>query len=261
MTWTLQTPDLRAYWGIVPPPDARVEPSVSEPYSLGYSFSGTRAVVEIEGRGARRSLRAMTGGFNGAERIHWVGLDRAVECCALRVSERLRRAVADEMAAPGLVDLADVYDSEDAVLAALALRLRAAGRGGWAMSGLELDEVARAALRHVARTAFGGRPPRLNAHGLDAPRLARVVEHLDAHLARRTALEDLAQVAAMSPFQFQRAFKHTTGMTPHAFQTAWRMGRAARMIRAGTPRAAAAKAVGYTPGHGFRAAMRRYAGG
>ncbi|MEM7709837.1 MAG: AraC family transcriptional regulator [Pseudomonadota bacterium] len=233
---------------------------MSRPYSLGYNFWGTQTVVDIEGRGERRSLGAMTGGFNGADRIHWIGLDHAAECCSVRVSERLRRAVAAEMGAPGLVDLADAYNLDDTVLTAMALRLRAAGRGDWTMSSLELDEMARRTLRHVAVTTFGGRLPRVNARGLDAVRLARVVAFLDANLARRTSLQDLAEVAALSPFQFQRAFKHSTGLTPHEFQTAWRMDRAGEMIRSGVARATAARAVGYTPGHGFRAALRRYAG-
>ncbi|MBM2578135.1 helix-turn-helix transcriptional regulator [Jannaschia sp. Os4] len=254
----MQTDDIDAFWGVIPPPDETVEPSVSEPYSLGYNFTGTHAVVDVEGRGERRSLHGMTGGFNGAESIRWVGLDRPAECISVQVSERLRRAVADEMAAPGLVDLADVYDCEDAVLTALALRLRATGRGAWSTSALELEEVVRAALRHIAVDSFGGRLPRANAKGLDGRRLDRVVEFLDANITRRTTLEEFAAVAAMSPFRFQEAFKHSTGLTPHAFQTAWRMDRAAEMIRDGATREAAAGAIGYTPGHGFRDALRRH---
>ncbi|MEM8854083.1 MAG: AraC family transcriptional regulator [Pseudomonadota bacterium] len=257
----MATPDLAAFWGIVLPPDGTRPPTVSDPYSLGFNFHGTKdALVEIEGRTERRRLGIMSGGSNGGEQIAWVGLDRPAECISVTVSDRLRRTIADELRAPRAVDLGDVYHPSDAVLAALAFRLRAAGRGGWPISALELDEIGRSAVRHTMLAYFGGRRPRANAHGLDAIRLARVMDYLDNHLAAPLLLDDLAAVATMSPYQFQRAFRRTTGLSPHEFQCAWRMNRAARLIAAGTTRSKAARAVGYTPGHGFRTTLRKYTG-
>ena len=40
----------------------------------------------------------------------------------------------------------------------------------------------------------------------------------------------MADAAAMSPFHFQRLFRATTGMTPHAYVMARRMERARRML-------------------------------
>lgn len=261
MQWRMGTPDLAAFWGIVPPPDGTRPPTVSDPYSLGFNFHGTKeALVDVEGRTERRRLGILSGGTNGGERVAWIGLDKPAECISVTVSDRLRRTMAAELRAPRAADLGDVYHPSDAVLAALAFRLRAAGRGGWPITALELDEIGRSAVRHTMLTYFGGRPPRANAHGLDAIRLARVMDYLDARLAEPILLDDLAGAATMSPYQFQRAFRRTTGLSPHQFQSAWRMNRAARLVAEGATRSEAAHAVGYTPGHGFRSMLRKYTG-
>ncbi|QPH54522.1 helix-turn-helix domain-containing protein [Pontivivens ytuae] len=260
MTWTIETNELRAFWGVVPPPTQHIAPSVSEAYSIGFNFSGTEALVEIEGRTEARSLGAFTGGANGAERIHWVSLDAPAECAAITISDRLRLEIADELRAERAVDLGDVWNEQEPVLTALALRLRAAGRGGWEMSSLELEELGRGALRYTMIEMFGARRPRINDHRLDRKQLSRVQEYLHANIAKRVTLSELAAVAHISPTHFQRAFRLTTGLSPHQYQTAWRMNRAAGLIRAGVPRGTAARAVGFTPGHGFRTAMRKFVG-
>ena len=202
----------------------------------------------------------MTAGLNAAESVEWIELERSAECISVTLSEPLRHVLADEMRAPLLVDMASVHGLEDPVVSAVALRLRAAGRGGWPLSTLELDELVRRALRHIAITIFGGSYPRINAQGLDTIRLRRVVAYMDAHLDARLLLDELATIASMSPFGFQRAFRHTTGLSPHEFQTAWRMHRAADLIDSGMTRSAVAWSVGYTPGHGFRAMLKKYTG-
>ena len=61
----------------------------------------------------------------------------------------------------------------------------------------------------------------------DNGRAHRIIE---AGLTRRLSLNDLARVAALSPFHFARCFKATTGLAPHQYVLARRIELAKRLI-------------------------------
>src|SRR5207247_1256959 len=50
-----------------------------------------------------------------------------------------------------------------------------------------------------------------------------VAEYTRAHLADVITLDGLAGAVSLSPYHFARAFRATTGMTPHAFVTEHRL--------------------------------------
>ncbi len=58
-------------------------------------------------------------------------------------------------------------------------------------------------------------------------RIHRVVDHIERHLAENMNLEELARVAAFSPYHFHRVFAAMTGETLHRFVTRLRLERAA----------------------------------
>ncbi|MGH9310244.1 MAG: helix-turn-helix domain-containing protein, partial [Vicinamibacterales bacterium] len=75
--------------------------------------------------------------------------------------------------------------------------------------------------------------PARKAHmrgGLSPAALRRVQLFVEANLARRIRLEDLAQRAGLSLHHFARAFKVSAGMTPRAFVEARRLERARQMM-------------------------------
>jgi AraC family transcriptional regulator len=53
--------------------------------------------------------------------------------------------------------------------------------------------------------------------GLPPARLRRVLDYIDANLARDTSIDRLAQLVRMSPRQFARLFLQSTGLTPHQY--------------------------------------------
>jgi AraC family transcriptional regulator len=63
------------------------------------------------------------------------------------------------------------------------------------------------------------------------PRLRRVIEYLQASFGDEISLEQLAQVAGLSPNYFLHAFKQTTGQTPHRYLTELRVARARELLR------------------------------
>ncbi|QTN23364.1 AraC family transcriptional regulator [Rhizobacter sp. AJA081-3] len=119
-----------------------------------------------------------------------------------------------------------------------------------AFDGLLLELVHE--LRPVARIAQPARDEGLS-------RFAPVVEHLREHLAERVTLDELAALAGLSPFHFQRQFKRAHHATPQQLLMALRLFEAKRLLAAGEAPAQVAAAVGLADqAHLTHAFARRY---
>ena len=68
---------------------------------------------------------------------------------------------------------------------------------------------------------------------LDARRLDRVKEFIDAHISEDLTIDTLANEVYLSPFHFARAFKAATGSAPHRYITDRRIERAKALIAEG----------------------------
>lgn len=66
--------------------------------------------------------------------------------------------------------------------------------------------------------------------GLSAHQLAMITEFIRANLARPIRLSELASLAELSPSQFGRAFKISTGTTPHLWHLDARIESAKRLL-------------------------------
>ena len=92
-----------------------------------------------------------------------------------------------------------------------------------------------------------------------APRFAHVVEYLREHLSRSVTLEELSDVAGLSPFHFLRSFKAQHHATPQQMLMALRLYEAKRRLAAGEAPAQVALATGLSDqAHLTRAFARRY---
>lgn len=105
--------------------------------------------------------------------------------------------------------------------------------------------------------ATAERPLPIPRGGLAPWQLTRVTEHLHARHAEAVSLAELAALVGLSVFHFARAFKISTGLPPHRFQTAIRMERA-RLLLATTSRPVTeiAFALGYDSSQSFARAFR-----
>lgn len=91
------------------------------------------------------------------------------------------------------------------------------------------------------------------------PRFAEVTDFLHANLDRSLRLEDLAQVAGLSPFHFLRQFRAQYHVTPQQMLMAYRMHDAKRRLAAGEAAAQVAAATGMVDqAHLTRSFARRY---
>ncbi len=118
-----------------------------------------------------------------------------------------------------------------------------------AQQGLLLDLID--AFRPLAHHA--------SAQGEAGHRFDRVRDYLHDNYMRPITLDELAQVAALSPYHFQRQFKAHYHVTPHQMLMAIRLWRAKAFLTHGMPAAEVAIAVGLTDqSHLTRAFTQRY---
>jgi AraC family transcriptional regulator len=81
---------------------------------------------------------------------------------------------------------------------------------------------------------------------LDERRVAAVVRHLEEHFDRPCSLDELARLAALSPFHFLRVFRAVTGLTPHQYLLRARLRAAATLlVTTHTPVTEVALCVGF----------------
>jgi AraC-like DNA-binding protein len=147
------------------------------------------------------------------------------------------RAALDELAdAEGmrrLGELPTLNGAEDPVLAHLSrIACMAVDPAGPATS-LFLESMLLSVHRHLGGHYAGLAAPRSQARGgLAAWQETRVKEYIDAYLDTNISLLDLARLCQLSPSQFGRAFKASTGMTPHRWLVERRLDRARHLMRA-----------------------------
>lgn len=117
-------------------------------------------------------------------------------------------------------------------------------RGLWdAEDGAAADAVLADLLALLAPLAAGHREAARTTPDVARP-FSRVVDALHGDLAREWRLADLAALADLSPFHFQRAFKAAHGISPHQWRMALRLAEAKRRLARGEPAADVAAAVG-----------------
>lgn len=98
------------------------------------------------------------------------------------------------------------------------------------LRGLLMDVV----IRQRAKTADAGAP-------LDQ-RIHRLVEYISRHITDPLSLVALASEVHLSPQHLVRSFKHSMGVTPHAYIQARRTALAKKLLRTNAPADAAASA-------------------
>lgn len=129
-----------------------------------------------------------------------------------------------------------------------------------------LTEAMAAQDRHASRVAKllqtpGGSRAARRRGGLSAAALHRVQLFVEAHLARKIRVGELAQRSGLSVFYFTRAFRQSMGMTPHAYVQQRRVERA-RELLSRTSRALGdiALEVGFSSQSHFTTVFRRLTG-
>jgi AraC family transcriptional regulator len=224
--------DGRVLYALLPPHRPRHFTSVTERGGMGVSFtSHRRAVRAIEGAPLREAdIGAGDAFLMSSGDFDWVRVDEPSEMWEFHPEPSFVQRVATELGASRPVSLADVDGRQDAVIWSIAIWFRSRLASGRSVDDLGTSERLRALVAHVAHVYGGVHFRKQRPGALDARRLTRFVEYVDAHLDRRIALDQLAEAAALSPFHFARSVRATLHLTPHQFVTARRMERARELL-------------------------------
>ncbi|MDQ8731037.1 AraC family transcriptional regulator [Bradyrhizobium sp. LHD-71] len=123
-------------------------------------------------------------------------------------------------------------------------------RADGAVDPLYCEAMTEALVQYVAHRYFSV-PPVAEHVGLTRRQVSRVVEYVDANLAVRLRIAELATLVGLSEGHFQRAFKMATGQSPLAFVNFCRVQRALELLsRTDAPILEVAAHVGFvSPSH------------
>lgn len=85
-------------------------------------------------------------------------------------------------------------------------------------------------------------------------------DYLEAHLADRVTLADLARATGLTAYAVLRGFRRATGIPPHRYLTQLRIRKAGELLRAGHSPVMVAGAVGFADQSHLHRHFRRLVG-
>ncbi|GIQ77393.1 AraC family transcriptional regulator [Bradyrhizobium sp. RD5-C2] len=159
-------------------------------------------------------------------------------------------------------DLLERTAYSDPVVSGLLLSASDALEGNAALDALFRQQVTellatRLLIAHVGTLMTA--PPATG--GLSPSVLRRAIDRLRSDHDAEISLASLASDAGLSRFHFSRAFKESTGLSPHAWLRQQRLEQAMNMLRdSDASIASVAAALGYASQNAFAAAFRRLTG-
>ncbi|MFB6421349.1 MULTISPECIES: helix-turn-helix transcriptional regulator [Bradyrhizobium] len=188
-------------------------------------------------------------------------IPKPVDVVQLYLPDAILKRVADE-AQVGPADLLERTAHPDPITSRLILSAADTLQGNGA-----LDTLFRHQLTDLLATrllaAHTGSPTSFEptVGGLSPKILLRAIERLRSDSDADVSLDALASDAGLSRFHFCRAFKESTGLSPHAWLRQHRLEQAMKMLREGDETVAAiAAALGYASQTAFAAAFRKLTG-
>jgi AraC family transcriptional regulator len=237
--------------------------SLTDPSSISLALLGDcEALIAKAGKTSTRKISAGDISLCGPEPTRWLGAagSGAGEFIEITATAGFRRELAEELGVSTHFELDDFHGWNDAIVRAIAARFRSAARRTIPLSDIERDFLLRRLYARVFEVRFGGREQSRGHGGLDRTRLNRVLDYVEANLEEPLTVATLANVAALSPFHFVRAFRQSSGLTPHRYVRARRLEHARNLLATGLSARRVAERIGYEGFSHFRTAYRAHFG-
>jgi AraC family transcriptional regulator len=136
-------------------------------------------------------------------------------------SEFLSRAIEEHWGADsGRVEILNQFLVRDPTIEAVVYSLAAEAAGGSPRGGLYVESGCEFLVHHLIHrySSLSKAPPR-SLGGLTARRLKLVLDYIDDTLGQPISLREMAALTGVSARHFERAFRQSTGVSPHAYVT------------------------------------------
>ena len=160
----------------------------------------------------------------------WCYSDQIARVDAVRLVldvDRVLEVMGGEFEAVGFAEPRLTFFDEDLQVLARLLALSQDDMSSFLLFG---DSVVAAIVARISRLCTTSRPKFSRRLGLSKRQLTQVTEFMHDNLSRYVRLSELASLSGLSASQFGRAFKVSTGMTPHKWHLAARIEYAKRML-------------------------------
>ena len=202
------------------------EPGICVSNELAFVLSGRPSRFRKE----TRYRLHLPGGDLRDHKRHHVGDRVSAHLSAANLVQQ--SALEDYDIDPGKAELAYSGGLRDPMLHQIAMNIHGvAGRAVEQTDRLFLDGMQAALAAHLLRNYSIDRwSPPTKAPNIDAKRLERVLDFIEARFAENITLRDLAAEASLSDFHFLRLFREATGLPPHRYVTYRRVQEAQRRL-------------------------------
>jgi AraC family transcriptional regulator len=160
----------------------------------------------------------------------WAYSDQIARVNAVRLVldvERVLEVMGGEFDVTGLAEPRLTFFDEDLQVLARLLTLSQDDMQSCLLFG---DSVVAAVVARISHLCTTNRPKTSRRLGLSKRQLTQVTEFMHDNLSRCIRLSELASLSGLSASQLGRAFKVSTGMTPHKWHLAARIEYAKRML-------------------------------
>jgi AraC family transcriptional regulator len=178
-----------------------------------------------------------------------------------------RMVAAEAGAEPERLEVLNSVAARDPALSQVGLALLEELEGGGPADGLYAESLAQVLAVHLLRrhSSLGRGPSRRlgpeRTGGLPGASLKSVADYVGDNLPGDLSLAELADIANLSPYHFARAFKRSTGFTPHQYVLRRRIERAREMLLAtDLPVGVVARRVGFASPSHFAQQFKRVVG-
>ncbi len=189
-------------------------------------------------------------------------IPKPVDLVSLYLPQASLQRVADEADIATPIDLLERTAQPDAITSRLLLSAADCLVGAEALDTLFRQQLMDLLATRLLAAHTGAAAPIEPIRGGLAPKvLGRAIERLRSDSDADVSLAALASEAGLSRFHFCRAFKESTGLSPHAWLRQHRLEQAMNMLRdTDASVMAVAVALGYTSQTAFAAAFRKLTG-
>jgi AraC family transcriptional regulator len=178
--------------------------------------------------------------------------------------EYLSRAIEEHWEAdPNKIEMVNQFLVRDPVVEAVVLDLTREVVAGSPAGRLYLDSGCEFLAHHmIYRYSSLSRTPLRSRGGLSSRRLKTVVDYIEERLGQTITLRELAALSGVSARHFERAFRQSTGFSPHAYvmERRLRLGRDLLIHQPELPIEHIRLRLGYSSSSHFSSAFRRRTG-